>query len=69
MPSQERSLASRLILMAWPIKDRGSVVRVTAEPREPARELREWWDAWERTEPVERDVPAAVVLAELRNDG
>ncbi len=61
-------MASTLMVMAWPIKDRGSVVRVTAEPQEPARELREWWDAWERTEPVERDVPAAMVLAELRNE-
>jgi hypothetical protein len=54
--------------MASPLEDRGRLVRVTAAPREPARELDEWWEAWERTEPVERDVPAAVVLAELRNE-
>lgn len=57
-----------LMAMAWPIKDHGAVVRVTAEPREPERELRDWWEAWEHTEPVERDVPAAVVLAEIRNE-
>ena len=61
-------MTSTLMVMAWPIKDRGPVVRVTAEPQEPARALREWWDLWERTEPVERDVPAAIVLAELRNE-
>lgn len=54
--------------MALPIKERGSLVRVTAEPTEPSRELGGWWVAWERTEPIERDVPAAIVLAEMRNE-
>ena len=44
------------------------MIRVTAEPREPERELRAWWETWDRTEPVERDVAAAVVLAELHNE-
>jgi len=54
--------------MAWPIRDRGPEIRVTSEPKEPDRELRDWWEAWDRTESVERDVPAAIVLAELRNE-
>ena len=54
--------------MAWPMKDRGAVVRVTSAPGEPERDLRAWWEAWEHTEPIQRDVPASTVLAELRND-
>jgi hypothetical protein len=54
--------------MAWPIKNRGVLIRVTTAPDNPERELRDWWEAWEHTESVERDVPVAIVLAELRNE-